>query len=100
MNEVFYNRMGEVFKESIPYEKYISGKMSADTAILFDFKSKLDIHKPDNSSNAQMDSAVNAGIALNDSHILYTVIPNSQIEKIFDKKVVIITNAPFSFSFL
>jgi len=98
LNPKVYEAIGKVFEESMPYEKYMVGKMVADTAIYFSLNSKMNIlanPDEDDCSNPQLDSAIGAAIALSTHRFLHTVIPSSHPERIQDKKVVILCEAAF-----
>lgn len=93
-----YERIGRVFQESIPYEKHLRGNMLSDVVIYFQLESRMDPwavgEKPDY-ANPQLDAAVGASIALSDHRYFYTVVPSSHMDKIMDKKVVILCEAAF-----
>ena len=97
LNPKVYDLMGKVFEESIPYEKYLLGKMVSEIVIYHDLESKMNKQKQcdqKDTSYPQFDANIGAAIALTDYHYLYTVIPNCRKEKILDKKVVILSEAP------
>lgn len=99
LNKKVYETLGGIFEESMPYEAYMTGRAVTEAAILFDLKSKMDIgqsgmptDEPDQSM-PQLTAAVGAAIALEEHHVLYTVLPNCRIDRIFDKQLVIVTHA-------
>ncbi len=47
MDERFYNKMGKIFAEEIPYEKYLNGKMVEDIGLYFSLMSKFNSHGED-----------------------------------------------------
>jgi len=98
LNPVFYDRLGQVFAESEPYEKYMSGTMVSDVAVLNDMNSKMR-HLPKEGSDPysypQLEAVTGGTKALADGNYLYTVLPNCRKERIADKKLAIVTEAPF-----
>ena len=120
MNTRFYDVLGVVYQESIPYEKHLKGSMVSDVAIYFDMESKMRYLPEEGSdqnsmssvslfespvyptnegydllSYPQLNSTIGSAIALTNGNFLYTVIPNCRKERILDKKVVIVSEAPF-----
>lgn len=101
LNPAVYDTLGIVFGESMPYEPFLKGRMVSDVAIYFNFESKMDVHAPARGAeapelhNAQLDSTVGASMALFDRNYLYTVLSNSRQDRIFDKRVVIVSEAAF-----
>lgn len=98
INPKVYDTIGKVFEESIPYEKYLTGKMVADTAIYFNLESKMNSRAKGNQidySNPQLDATVGAAMALTSNNFLYTVIPSNKQDRIIDKKVVVVSEAAF-----
>lgn len=100
LNPRVYETIGAVFEESMPYEAYLTGQPVAEAAVVFDLKSKMDtlkngnrVDEPDESM-PQLASAVSAATTLEQANLLYTVLPNCRIERIFGKQLVIVTNAP------
>lgn len=98
LNPKAYDAIGEAFQESMPYEKYLKGKMVSDIAIYYNMESKMDCGSPvkkDQYTYPEIDSDIGAAISLSNHNYLYTVIPNCKKEKIMEKKVVILSDAPF-----
>ncbi|HBP37872.1 MAG TPA: hypothetical protein DD640_03870 [Clostridiales bacterium] len=98
LNPAVYDTIGGVFGESIPYEPFLTGRMVSDIAVYFSLESKMDRKQPVNLteySYPQLRSAVGAAMALTDARHLFTVITGARKERIHDKKVVIVTDAPF-----
>ena len=103
MHPGIYDRIGEAFRQSEPFEKYLSGKMVADVAVYFDMKSKFrnlpqdpDISSQDPghlSTYPQLDALNEGSRALVAGNYQYTVIPDIRKEKILGKKAVIVTEA-------
>jgi len=97
MNSKVYDLIGEVFTESEPYEKDLTGEMFSDVAVFFDMKSKSRFLPDDQGpiqSYPQYETLVEAAKALVKGHFLYTVIPNAKRDRILDKRAVIVTEAP------
>ncbi len=100
MDRRVYERIGNVFKESIPYEQYIRGKMVSEAALIMSYDSKYDeaaIPAPDaqaSQRHPQLEAQLGISEALTDLRILHTVLPEDKVERIFGKKLVLVTDAP------
>ena len=98
MNPKVYDLLGEVFRESEPYEKYMRGEMASEVAYYFDMKSKKRFLPGDTGpidKFPQLESLLEGSKALVKGNYLYTVVPDARKEKILDKKAVIVTEAFF-----
>lgn len=101
LNEKFYDTLGQVFAESMPYEPYLGGAMCADAAVLLSYTSKMDVHAtpaaPDKASSrhAQMDAAIGAASTLQMGHVLYTALPDNRLSRLSDMKLLVLSEASF-----
>lgn len=99
INLSVYQTLGKIFEESMPYEAYLTGQAITEAAIIFDLKSKMDVLKNGNpvdqpdESMPQLVSALGAAAALEQNNLLYTVLPNRHIDRIFGKRLAIVTHA-------
>ena len=98
MNPHAYDLIGQVFSSSMPFEKYLTGQMISDIAIYFSLESRQE-HRPVSLTNEysypQIEACIGAATTLSNANYLYSVIPSNRIEKIMDKKVIIISEAKF-----
>lgn len=103
LNSRFYELLGGIFEESMPYEQYMTGKLRADVAILMSFQSKMNVHVKGTQTEAngwsqpqlQHPANVGAAAALTNRHHCWTALPCSRLDKLEGKKVAILSEAAF-----
>ncbi len=99
-NPAVYQRASQVFEESMPYEPYLTGQLQAEAALVLCYDSKYDIHAhPEAPTKAsqnhpQLIAQLGAACILNVARIPYTVLPSNRLEKLQDKRLTIISDAP------
>ncbi len=104
MNERVYETMGEIFKDSKEYEKYIGGEICADVAIYSSNNSFIDLDDngkkvkpvPDpiftkETLPAHISASVSATRVLKEHHIPYTVISKKNLRDLNRYQVLVLS---------
>ena len=98
LNKDVYKQMGEIFRETRKYEKYLGGKPCQDIGIYFSFESNINL--PDNGKKVARASHeipyVEAAFCLTqsllDSHIPFGVISKKNLKDLSSYQVIILPN--------
>lgn len=105
MDRKVYEMMGEIFRKTEAYERYLGGKPCADVAIYYSFESRVDL--ADNGKrvnevflNVALDrklpphsrAAISAAKSLLNTHIPFTVITKKQLSDLSSYQVIILPN--------
>lgn len=99
MNPAVYERIGEVFAETIPMEPYLTGNMVSEAALIMSYDSKYDALQPPASpdeaghGHPQLDAQIGMARILKEMRMLFTVLPSNHLEKLDSKKIAFLTNA-------
>lgn len=103
MNHKFYKTLGEVFRETQPYEAHYKGKLTADAALYFSFNSKMGLR-----DNKRVQAVVRqtehyqhiacvlgAAKALRRAHIPYRVLTDQRLDALSECKLVVLSDTAF-----
>ncbi|MDW7657982.1 MAG: hypothetical protein SCM11_12505 [Bacillota bacterium] len=99
INPAVYDRIGQVFQESIPYEPFLTGDLVSEVALIMSYDSKFNYDaKPDNpdqadQSHPQLKAQLGMARILKDLRMTFTVLPNNRLERLQGKKLAILTDA-------
>ena len=102
-----YERIGQVFRETQPYEKYLGrGKMSGEAALYYKVNCRMDVDSPRQVSNAaaflrdkgsiplpHRNAIMGAAAALRAEHAPFTVVNNYREELLKDAPVLVVSDA-------
>jgi hypothetical protein len=99
INPAVYDRIGQVFQESIPYEPFLTGDLVSEAALIMSYDSKFNYDakpaKPDQADHTHPQLQAQLGMAriLKDMRMTFTVLPNNHLERLQGKKLAILTDA-------
>jgi hypothetical protein len=107
IHDAVHERMGRVFSQVAPYEKFLGGELAADVAIYVSSESRFTFRangtplrtldaRADNmtagSGLPHLDAAIGAGRALQEDHIPYVVVTRRNLATLGRYRVVILPN--------
>lgn len=100
LNRNAYERIGEIFKETKIYEKYLGGELFQDVAVYLSTESKFNfadngkkVDSPNLSPNCpHIDGCVNVCKSLIENHIPFGVITEKNIKNLSKHKILILPN--------
>jgi hypothetical protein len=105
LNRQFYQTLGEVFRETIPYEPFFTGTLSAGTALYFNTASKMDPEMkhplpelPDETQH-HLQATLGAAKALRQAHIPYAVVTDGRLADIRRHPLLILSDPACMTSF-
>ncbi|MDF2921324.1 MAG: hypothetical protein K0R57_238 [Paenibacillaceae bacterium] len=99
LNPMVYERIGQLFAESKPYEPFLTGDMLTEAALIMSYDSKFDLHADPAGPQAaarthrQLSSQLGMARVLNEMRMLYTVLPNNRLDRLEGKKLAVLTDA-------
>lgn len=97
LNPAVYRRIGQVFGEMEPYEKYMTGDLCSEVALLMNLDAKYDaLAEPRELNqasgwNPQMDGQLGIARVLKEMRMPCTVLTGNHVERIEGKKIVFIS---------
>lgn len=104
MDEAVYRNIGEVFRETQPYEKWLSwGEQAFDVALYFDLNGKYDPEEaPYNCDEVDrhpraipsLEAALGAARSLQTHHISYGVVNNYLFDRYRKSQVLVLSDVP------
>lgn len=92
-----YDRIGQVFEESMPYEPFLTGDLVSEAALIMSYDSKFNASakpdKPDQADRTHPQLQAQLGMAriLNELRMTFTVLPDNRLEQLQGKKLAILT---------
>ena len=100
LNRAVYERMGDIFKETGEYERYVGGTPCQDVAVYLSTESKCDfadngktVDDPHLSSKIpHVEAAVSACKSLIDNHIPFGVITRRNLDSLSRHQIVVLPN--------
>jgi hypothetical protein len=100
LNEKVYEMIGEVFDETMKYEPFYTGELTADFALYFSFASKFDLrnNKPvkaligGGERYQHIDCILGAAKALRNAAIPYRVITDKSLGKLSQNRVIVLSD--------
>lgn len=102
LDEAVYERIGQVFREAQPYEKYLSiGKQVFDVALYHDMYSRFDLEAPavdaatpelDRRELPMQKALLGAAASLRSHHIPYGVVNNHWFDRFREAKVLVLSD--------
>lgn len=103
LNEKFYDTLGQLFGETKAYENHFKGKLYADVALYFSFRSKLDYcsnkvkraYATGGHDSPHLDCVIGAAKALRRSHTPYRVISDHDLDCLSYSKTVVLSDIAF-----
>jgi len=100
INPMVYERIGQVFSASIPYEPFLTGSLVSEAALVMSYDSKFNAaaepSDPDTAERSQPQLKAQLGMAslLNEMRLTYTVLPCNRLDRLAGKKLALLTDAP------
>ena len=101
LNRGFYRTLGEVFRETSPYEPFFTGALAARVALYFSTAAKMDpdlsqsILNPGPETCPHLQATLGAGQALRRAHIPYTVVTDGRLADIGRQSMLILSDPAF-----
>jgi hypothetical protein len=103
LNEEFYETLGDVFTETMPYEQYLSGSLDSDVAVYYSLASKMDFRGnkklpalyTDKEKYSHLECALGASKALRNAKIPFRVITDKNLGELDQSKVIILSDVAF-----
>lgn len=102
LDETVYERIGQVFREAEPYEKYLSiGQQTYDVALYHDMYSRFDLEAPaidartpelDDRALPMQKALLGAAASLRSHHIPYGVVNNHWFDRFREAKVLVLSD--------
>jgi hypothetical protein len=100
LEERKYRMMGDIYRETSKYEKYLGGELCQDVAIYFSFDSKMDFAENGKKvaellsfmNPPHLDAALGAAEALRTNHIPFGIISKKNLKELSRHQVVILPN--------
>jgi len=99
MDKHVYEKVGEVFEESMPYERYLRGDLVSEAALIMSYDSKYNADakaapadKADR-SHPQLQAQLGIARVLHQMRVLYTALPGNRIDRVMGKRVAMVTDA-------
>ena len=100
LDDRVYEMLGEVFGETMKYEPFYTGKLTADVALYFSFASKYDLrnNKPSkaiiegNEKYQHIDCMLGLVKALRNAAIPFKVITDKSLKNLSENKVIVLSD--------
>ncbi|MDR3336335.1 MAG: alpha-L-fucosidase [Treponema sp.] len=100
LNENVYEMIGKVFEETMKYEPFYTGELTADIGLYFSFASKYDLRNNEpvralivgGEKYQHIDCILGAAKALRNAAIPYRVITDKALKRLSENKVIVLSD--------
>jgi hypothetical protein len=100
INPAVYERIGQVFAASIPYEPFLTGSLVSEAALVMSYDSKFSAaalpadHDAAERSHPQLKAQLGMASLMQAMRLTYTVLPGNRLDRLSGKKLALLTDAP------